>query len=255
MARVYRTVGFIVLAVLGTAAILYPIIIRLFKEVLQFSARLAEANIGMLVSMGAAIAKRDSDTDAHNYRVTILAVMLAESINLQPEQIRTLIVGSFLHDVGKIAIKDSVLLKPGKLDDEEWVIMKTHVDHGLDVVKKHAWLAQAVPVVHGHHEKFDGTGYPSGLAGEEIPLVARIFALADVFDALFSKRPYKDPFPIEKCLSIIEEGRGSHFDPQLVDSFINIVADFVVFPDLERTEALQPVLEKYIDEYFQIDLS
>ncbi|WP_051249753.1 HD-GYP domain-containing protein [Maridesulfovibrio zosterae] len=254
VSRVYYIVGFVVFAVLGTAAILYPIICRLISGILSFSTNLAEANIGMLISMGAAIAKRDCDTDAHNYRVTILAVMLAESLGLSAEKIRTLIVGSFLHDVGKIAIADAILLKPGKLNEDEWTIMKTHVDHGVDVVKEHAWLAQAIPVVHAHHEKYDGTGYPSGLTGENIPLGARIFALADVFDALYSKRPYKDPFPFEKCLSIIEEGSGNHFDPMLVEPFIKVAKKFVTVPDLEKTEVLRPILVKYIDNYFQIIL-
>lgn len=254
MGRVYRTVAFIVLAVLGVSAILYPIIIRLNRSLFRLSADLSEANLGMLVSMGAAIAKRDSDTDAHNYRVTILAVRLARELNLPAAETRVLIVGSFMHDVGKVAIADAVLLKPGRLNDDEWKIMKTHVNQGVDVVREHEWLAQAVPVVHGHHEKYDGSGYPRGLTGEEIPLVARIFALADVFDALSSKRPYKEPFPLEKCLAIIEEARGSHFDPDLVEPFIRVAKEFQATPDLENVRALKPVLKEYLDDYFGVEL-
>ncbi|WP_432736165.1 HD-GYP domain-containing protein [Maridesulfovibrio sp. FT414] len=253
-ARVTHIVWFAVLVVLGTGAILYPIILRLIRNLLRYSANLTEANVGMLVSMGAAIAKRDCDTDAHNYRVTILAVNLAEQIGLSEETIRTLIVGSFLHDVGKIAIPDAILLKPGKLDDDEWKVMRTHVDHGVDVVKEHAWLAQATPVVHGHHERFDGSGYPQGVSGEDIPIVARIFSLADVFDALYSKRPYKDPFPLDKCIEIIRAGCGTHFDPQLVDPFLTVVKGFVTIDGLEKTELLKPILAGFTDKYFKIDL-
>ncbi|WP_320175741.1 HD-GYP domain-containing protein [Maridesulfovibrio sp.] len=252
--RVYYSVGVIVFAVFGTALILYPIILRLMSKVLNFSAHLTEANVGMLVSMGAAIAKRDCDTDAHNYRVTIMAIMMAEHISLPAAEIRTLIVGSFLHDVGKIAIPDSILLKPGKLNDEEWKVMKTHVAHGVEVVREHVWLAQAEPVVFGHHEKFDGSGYPQGLSGSDIPVGARIFALADVFDALHSKRPYKEPFPFSKCMEIMENGRGSHFDPELLDRFMEVVIRFVDIDGLERTDVLKSIVAKYTEQYFNVEL-
>ncbi len=251
--RIFYTVCFVVLAVLGTVIILYPVIMKLVGRILIFSASLAEANIGMLVSMGAAVAKRDCDTDAHNYRVTILAVMIAEHIGLASKEIRILLVGSFLHDVGKIAIPDSILLKPGRLNGEEWKIMKTHVDHGVDVVSGHSWMAQAIPVVESHHEKFDGSGYPRGLSAEDIPLVARIFALADVFDALHSKRPYKDPMPFDKCIQIINESGGSHFDPALVDPFNSVARRFVEIDGLEETEVLRPLLAGYTEKYFKVN--
>jgi HD-GYP domain-containing protein (c-di-GMP phosphodiesterase class II) len=131
---------------------------------------------------------------------------------------RSLIKGSLLHDVGKIGVRDRVLLKPGKLDREEFEEMKLHVRHGLDIVGRSRWLADAMPVVECHHEKMDGTGYPAGLNGETIPLLARIFAIADVFDALTSQRPYKKAFSYDEAMSIMREGRGTHFDPRLFDA-------------------------------------
>ena len=131
-------------------------------------------------------------------------------------------IRTFLHDVGKIGVRDSILLKPGRLDKDEYEIMKTHVRHGLDIVKRSAWLKDATDVVGYHHEKFNGEGYFENLAGEKIPIAARIFAIADVFDALTSERPYKKAFSLEQAISILKEGKETHFDPQLLDVFIDI---------------------------------
>jgi HD-GYP domain-containing protein (c-di-GMP phosphodiesterase class II) len=131
----------------------------------------------------------------------------------------SLIKGAFLHDVGKIAISDNILLKPGKLTFDEFEIMKTHVLHGSEIIRSYEWLSDAVDVVLHHHEKFDGCGYPHGLRGDQIPLNARIFALADVFDALTSRRPYKEPVPVGVSLECMAEDAGSHFDPELFRIF------------------------------------
>jgi HD-GYP domain-containing protein (c-di-GMP phosphodiesterase class II) len=137
---------------------------------------------------------------------------------------RGLIKGSFIHDVGKIGIPDAVLHKPGPLNEEEYRVIRTHVDVGVDIVRRAAWLRDSVPVVAAHHEKFGGGGYPQGARADDIPLVARIFAIADVFDALTSKRPYKSPLGFEETMKIIHEGRGVHFDPELLDAFAGIAA-------------------------------
>lgn len=216
------SLAMVVMAVLATAILLYPVIRSLNNGLISLSRDLLIANAQTLEVLGGAIAKRDSDTHTHNFRVTIYAVRLAEAVGMPPLDIRELIKGSFLHDVGKIAISDRILLKPGKLDDEEYEIMKTHVDHGIDIVRHSGWLAEAAKIVGAHHEKFDGSGYPKGLAGEEIPLGARIFAIADVFDALTSPRPYKPAFSLEKTLSILDEGSGTHFDPTLLGVFREI---------------------------------
>lgn len=138
--KLIRTVVLVVLIILITSGLLYPVIMRLTNSLSDFSSNLLNANLDMLETLGSAIAKRDSDTNAHNYRVTILAVRLAEKLALTQQQIKGLIKGSFLHDVGKIGISDNILLKPGKLDNDEFTIMKTHVDHGVDIVKNSSWL-------------------------------------------------------------------------------------------------------------------
>lgn len=214
-----RAALLVVVAVVATTALFYPLMSSLNARLMARSRDLLRANLGTLEALGSAIAKRDSDTNAHNYRVTLYSVRLAEAVGLPPERIRALILGAFLHDVGKIAIPDRVLLKPGKLDEAEFDIMRTHVQHGLDIVTRFDWLKQAAEVVGGHHEKVDGSGYPAGLQGENIPLNARIFAIADVFDALTSRRPYKEAFPLDRALSIMAEGTGKHFDTALMTRF------------------------------------
>ena len=188
--------------VLLTTILLFPTIVLLTKQLGQMTLSLLDSNLETLEVLGRAIAKRDSDTDAHNYRVAIYAVRLAEAIGLDGQAIQSLIKGAFLHDVGKIGVRDNILLKPGRLDKDEFEIMKTHVRHGLDIVKRSAWLQDATDVVEYHHEKYSGQGYGEGLAGEDIPVAARIFAIADVFDALTSERPYKEPFSYEKTIAI-----------------------------------------------------
>jgi putative nucleotidyltransferase with HDIG domain len=186
------------------------------------SARLLEANLEILKVLGSAIAKRDSDTDAHNYRVTIYAVRLAEHVGLPVPEIQSLIKGAFLHDVGKIGIRDDVLLKPGRLTEDESAVMRQHVDHGVDIVCRAAWLQDALAVVASHHEQYDGAGYPRRMPGEEIPQAARIFAIVDVFDALLSARPYKEAMPLWRVVQTLQQGRGTHFDPYLLDRFLEI---------------------------------
>ncbi|RAU22074.1 hypothetical protein CU669_10330 [Paramagnetospirillum kuznetsovii] len=221
----FRTTILVILAVLATTGLLYPIILQLNRRLVKSARELLAANVGAIEMLGNAIAKRDSDTNSHNYRVTLYALRLAEAIALPPASVRSLIKGAFLHDVGKLAIPDSILLKPGKLDEMEFEIMKTHVSHGLDVVARFEWLKDAADVVGCHHEKFDGTGYTTGLAGEDIPINARIFAIADVFDALTSRRPYKAPMPATEAIAIMASARGTHFDPSVLDPFIAMAED------------------------------
>jgi len=237
--------------VIGTLSLLYPIILNLLSRVSGLTVNLLDSNLETLQVLGSAIAKRDSDTDAHNYRVTIFSVRLAEATGLDQQSIQKLIKGAFLHDVGKIGVRDNILLKPGKLDEEEFEVMKTHVKHGLDIVSRSNWLHDAIDVVGFHHEKFDGKGgYDQGLKEESIPLNARIFAIADVFDALTSKRPYKDPFPFEKSIAILEEGRGNHFDPVLVDTFISIAQPLYDLLSGADDAVPRQELDSIIDEYF-----
>jgi HD-GYP domain-containing protein (c-di-GMP phosphodiesterase class II) len=210
----------VVLAIFMTSFALYPLIIRLNNKLKNHAHILALTNIGMLKVLGSAIAKRDSDTNSHNYRVTLYAVRLGEKLGIANAAMQGLIKGAFLHDVGKIAITDTILLKPGKLTGEEFEIMKTHVNHGVDIVCGYAWLKDAEDIVRCHHERFDGSGYPCRMMGEDIPENARIFAIVDVFDAITSRRPYKEPFSFEVSLKIIENSQGSHFDPAIVRLFL-----------------------------------
>ena len=220
--QLWHTLGAVLIAILATSLLLYPVIISLNRNVIRFSHEVLKGNLEMASVLGAAIAKRDSDTGDHNFRVTLYAIKLGEACGLAAPAMRQLILGAFLHDVGKIGISDNILLKPGKLTDEEFTVMRTHVALGADIIAESDWLQGALEVIEGHHEKFDGKGYLRGLKGEGIPLNARIFAIVDVFDALTSRRPYKEPMSLETSLGIIQKDAGTHFDPKLVTAFLEI---------------------------------
>ena len=133
--------------------------------------------------------------------------------------------GALLHDIGKMGIPDSILLKPGPLTDEDWVIMRQHPQHAFDLLSAVSYLKPALDIPYCHHEKWDGSGYPRGLKGEQIPLAARIFAVVDVWDALLSDRPYRKAWTKAKTLKHIKAGAGSHFDPAVVEAFMNLITD------------------------------
>jgi HD-GYP domain-containing protein (c-di-GMP phosphodiesterase class II) len=251
--RITRRVLIAVGIVLATVLLVYPIISRLVHRLQRAAHHLLDANLDSIAALGNAIAKKDSDTDIHNYRVTIYAARLGEAAGLDRHTICALMKGAFLHDVGKIGIPDAILLKPGKLDEREFAEMKKHVQHGLEIVGQSSWLKDAADVVGGHHEKFDGSGYLQGLRGEAIPVAARIFAVADVFDALTSRRPYKEPISFEETLSILEKGRGSHFDPRLLDLFRGIAKP--LFEEFGNRDDDRPRVElrSLIDRYFKTD--
>jgi putative nucleotidyltransferase with HDIG domain len=251
----FRTAGYVLLIVLSTSLLLYPVILTLINRLASFSERLLGANLETIQVLGNAIAKRDSDTDAHNYRVTLYAIHLAQAAGLDTESIRGLIKGAFLHDVGKIGIRDHILHKPGKLDDAEFDTMKTHVDKGLEIILRSSWLEDAIDVVGSHHEKFDGSGYPNRLQGEKIPLGARIFAITDVFDALTSRRPYKEPFPFEETMQILEQGRGNHFDPTMLDLFAGLADDLYGKYGGREDEQLKEELNHFVQLYFAAEMS
>jgi len=250
--RALRSALAAIIVVLLTTLVLYPIVMTLVGRISRLSSALLESNLEMLKVLGSAIAKRDSDTDVHNFRVSIYSVRIAEAMGLSDKAIQGLIKGAFLHDVGKIGITDNILLKPGPLNDEEFTVMKVHVGHGVDIVERANWLVESIDVVHGHHEKFDGSGYPQGLVGQKIPINARIFAVADVFDALTSKRPYKEPFPFAESMNILEEGRGTHFDPEVLDVWASIAqrlhGEFANREDQWPQQELERITERYFSE-------
>jgi HD-GYP domain-containing protein (c-di-GMP phosphodiesterase class II) len=249
-AAVRRSVLIVVGIVIGVTVILYPVILRLMRRLADYSTSLLEANLETLAVLGSAIAKRDADTDAHNYRVSLYAARLGERVGLGADQMRGLIKGSFIHDVGKIGIPDAILLKPGRLDEAEYRVMKTHVEKGVDIVERSSWLRDSVPVVAAHHEKFGGGGYPKSAKAQEIPLAARIFAIADVFDALTSKRPYKNALGFEETMNVLEQGRGAHFDPALLEAFGGLARELYEKYAGREGDSLRRDLLAVVDRYF-----
>jgi HD-GYP domain-containing protein (c-di-GMP phosphodiesterase class II) len=249
--KAVMTMLIVIAIVLVTTALLYPVILNLMNKLSTFSVKLLDSNLETLETLGSAIALRDSDTNAHNYRVTIISVRIAEAAGLSLGEIRTLIKGAFLHDVGKIGIRDKILLKPARLTSEEFTVMKTHVSHGQEIVNRSTWLNDALEVVGYHHEKVNGQGYLKGLDRKDIPVTARIFAIADVFDALTSKRPYKEPLSFDDTMNILKEGKGSHFDPDLLDTFEGIAKplyDRLSGREEIPREELQEIIRKYFTE-------
>ena len=252
--RLVDSIAFGIGIVLATALLLYPVVSRLLRRLETLSRNLLDANLETLGVVGSTIAKRDSDTDAHNYRVTVYAGRMGESAGLDAAAMRALIKGAFLHDVGKLGIRDAVLLKPGKLDATEFGEMKRHVPHGLDIIEQSGWLRDTAAVVGHHHEKWDGSGYGTGLRGEEIPLPARIFAVADVFDALTSRRPYKEALSFDEAMSILEQGRGTHFDPRVLDLFSGMARDLHGRLAGEEGETPRADVAALMDRWFRSDL-
>ncbi|MCR5356284.1 MAG: HD domain-containing protein, partial [Lachnospiraceae bacterium] len=198
---------------------------------------------GLIVTMADMVENRDSDTGAHIQKTAAYVKIIVEGLKakgyyaekITPKFMSDVVRSAPLHDVGKINIPDGVLNKPGKLTDEEYEIMKTHtiagkkiMENAISTVEGENYLKEARNMAAYHHERWDGKGYPEGLHGEVIPLSARIMAVADVFDALSSPRVYKPAFPIEKALSIIEEGKGTQFDPKCVEVFIDSLAEVKV---------------------------
>ena len=170
---------------------------------------------------------RDEDTGDHIVRMSRYCALIAGRLRLAPDEVQNMLYAAPMHDVGKIGIPDSILLKPGKLTDEEFEIMKSHAVIGAEILanSKAKILQVAQQIAISHHEKWNGKGYPQGLSRDKIPLVGRIASLADVFDALTSKRPYKEPYPVERAFHIIKEERGEHFDPDMVDVFLQNMDD------------------------------
>jgi putative two-component system response regulator len=167
---------------------------------------------------------RDEDTGAHLRRISRYAASTARQMGLSERTVEAILYAAPMHDVGKIGIPDQILLKPGKLDERETQVMKMHTTIGAQILQgsiaDYLRLGEVIAV--SHHEKWDGTGYPRGLTGAKIPLAGCVTAIADVFDALTTKRPYKEPFPVDRALAIVHEGRGRHFHPDVVDAFFAI---------------------------------
>jgi putative two-component system response regulator len=197
------------------------------------------ASLDTIHRLSRAAEYRDEDTGAHIKRMSQYSAAVARKMGLNEETVEIILYATPMHDVGKIGIPDHILLKPGKLDPDEWQIMKQHTIIGAQILQgsdaEFIKLAKVIALT--HHEKWDGSGYPKGLRGSKIPLAGRITAIADVFDALTTKRPYKEPFSLEKSFGIIKQSRGNHFDPGVVDAFF------------ATEDEILSIREKYKDEH------
>lgn len=235
-------------------AVIYPLVYFAYRKLKQSRKMLLESNLHIIAALGKAIAERDSDTDIHNFRVTWYSICLAERLKLPEEEIRTLMKGAFLHDVGKIGIRDNILLKPAGFSEAEYEVMKGHVELGAQIVDGIPWLEDSRDVILYHHEKFDGSGYAQGLRGDWIPKTARIFAIVDVFDALASDRPYKKAFPYAEVIRILEEGKDAHFDPEILEAFFSIAKELYGSCAQASRQELRERLGGKVRQYFGIDL-
>jgi putative two-component system response regulator len=186
--------------------------------------RIKTASLDTIYRLSVASEYKDEDTGAHIKRMSRYSVAVARRMGLDENTIETILYSAPMHDLGKIGIPDQILMKPAILDPAEWKIMKMHTVIGAKILQGSdaEFIKSGESIALSHHEKWDGSGYPNGVKGQEIPIAGRIVAIADVFDALTSKRPYKEPFTIEKSLAIVKEGRGTHFDPDVVDAFFDI---------------------------------
>ena len=191
------------------------------KELEESYHKLKAANRQALFGLAEAIEAKDPYTKGHCGRVAAYSLVLAQESGYPADGLETLEFGAFLHDIGKIGIRDSVLLKPGPLDEEEWAHMRTHPDKGAEIAHQIEMLRPIMPAVRNHHERWDGKGYPDGMKGREIPLPARIVAIADAYDAMATDRPYKRGLPIEDCEALLRKNAGVMYDPELVDLFCN----------------------------------
>ncbi len=166
---------------------------------------------------------RDKETEGHTLRVTKLAEQLCRIMGVEEGELIHARRGALLHDIGKLGVPDSILLKPEKLTEEEWKIMRQHPKYAYDMIQPIEYLRPALDIPYCHHEKWDGSGYPGGLKGKEIPLVARIFAIVDVWDALISDRPYRPAWDQDKVMEYIKDQSGKHFDPYVVEQFMDMM--------------------------------
>jgi putative nucleotidyltransferase with HDIG domain len=190
------------------------------QELLEAYAKLEQSSVEAIESLNAAVDARDPYTSGHSQRVQRIALAIGETIGLPPERMRILAFGALFHDIGKLGVPDSILLKPGRLTDEEYDIIKRHAEAGATIVERFSPLRPAVPVVRHHHEHYAGGGYPLGLEGRQIPIEAAVVGLADAWDAMTTDRPYRSALTDEDALAEIRDCRGTQFDPEIVDAFL-----------------------------------
>ena len=194
----------------------------LFENLQRTNEELVKAYDTTIEGWSRALDLRDRETEGHTLRVTEMTLSLANSFGFHEEELVHLRRGALLHDIGKMGVPDSILLKPSSLTPLEWTIMRQHPQYAYDLLKPITFLVPSLDIPYCHHEKWDGTGYPRGLKGEETPLAARLFAVVDVWDALISDRPYRPAWPKGQALTYISQQAGHHFDPQVVKAFLNM---------------------------------
>ncbi|MDH4276052.1 MAG: response regulator [Gammaproteobacteria bacterium] len=203
---------------------------RTLEQQVQLSLQQLESTrLEVLRRLGLAAEYRDNETGYHIVRMSKYSQLIAQAFGLPEEHCTRILQASPMHDIGKIGIPDAILLKPGKLAPDEWAIMKTHASIGAEILSQGSALLEAARVIAlSHHEKWDGSGYPQGLVGEQIPIEGRIVAVADVFDALTSERPYKKAWNVNDAVAEIRRGSGAHFQPEIVDAFDSILPEISV---------------------------
>ncbi len=210
---------------------------RINEKLEDSKEQLEQAYLDMVQTLRYTVEAKDSYTRGHSDRVSEYSVLIGEKLGLPAEQIKTLRIGGLFHDIGKIGIPDSILLKPAKLTDEEYSQIKNHPSIGAHILGSAAIFQDIIPIVKHHHERYDGNGYPSKLKGEEIPYLARIAAVADTFDAMTSRRSYRGPIEVEHVKEEIKRCEGTQFDPQIAEVFIEILNN-----DFDKIKEIQ---EKY----------
>ncbi|KAB0300923.1 two-component system response regulator [Vibrio fortis] len=208
----------------------------------QVKEKTREINLGKLETLnilGRAAEFKDNETGMHVMRMSHYCEVLAKALGMTDEDAETLRDAAPMHDIGKIGIPDSVLLKPGKLDADEWTTMQKHVEYGVEILGRQSdskLMQMAIQVAQYHHEKWDGTGYPNQISGEEIPLVGRIAAVADVFDALTVERPYKRAWSVDEALNLFKEQKGKHFDPRIVELLFENLPEILAIKERFKDE-------------------
>ncbi|MBI5652417.1 MAG: HD domain-containing protein, partial [Chloroflexi bacterium] len=198
---------------------------ELFSELERANDELVMAYDATIEGWSRALDLRDKETEGHSRRVTEMTVQLARAMGIPAEKLAPIRRGALLHDIGKTGIPDAILLKPGPLSEKEWETMRLHPAYAYELLSSISHLNNALDIPYCHHEKWDGTGYPRGLAGEAIPLAARIFAIVDVWDALSSERPYRAAWPPDRVCAYLREQASKHFDPAIVEPFLNLIRE------------------------------
>ena len=213
---------------------------RINEELSESNEKLEKAYLDMVQTLRYTVEAKDTYTRGHSDRVSEYSVLIGEKLGLPEDQIKTLRIGGLFHDIGKIGIPDSILLKPDKLSDDEYSQIKNHPSIGAHILGSAEIFKDIIPIVKHHHERYDGNGYPSRLKGEEIPYIARIAAVADTFDAMTSRRSYRGPIDIEHVKEEIKRCEGTQFDPQIAEVFLEILNN-----DYDKIKDIQ---EKYLSE-------